>query len=221
MRVPAVGKVVEPRGDPVTHFYDVSLPVHEGMIVYPDNPSPTIRRYASIPRNVTNESTLTLGSHTGTHVDSPLHIRNDAPGVNSLPLESFYGRCKVLDLTDAGDEIRRRDLEGRPLSRGDIVVMKTRNSERGYEAFQKDFAHVKIDAARYLVDAGVRTLGFDYLSVKKFGGDNDVHEMLIDHLTLFEGLDLSGVPAGEYTFLGLPLRLPCDGGPSRVLLLRE
>ena len=141
--------------------------------------------------------------------------------MDSLPLESFYGRCKLLDLTHAGTEIHRKDLEGLALSRGDIVLMKTENSERGLRSFRKDFAHVKMDAARYLVDQGVRTLGFDYLSVKKFGGDDDVHEMLIDHLTLFEGLDLSGVPAGEYTFLGLPLRLACDGGPSRVLLLKE
>ncbi len=205
----------------MARLYDISLPIREGMIVYPGNPSPTIRRYASIPANPTNESTLTLGSHTGSHVDSPLHIRNGAPGVDSLPLESFYGRCNVLDLTAAGEEIHRKHLEGQPISRGDIVVMKTENSERGFGTFRKDFAHVKMDAAQYLVDAGVRTVGFDYLSVKKFGGDDDVHEMLIDHLTLFEGLDLSGVPAGRYTFLGLPLRLACDGGPSRVLLLKE
>ena len=205
----------------MARMYDVSLPIHEGMIVYPGNPSPTIRRYATIPRNPTNESTLTFGSHTGSHVDSPLHIRNGAPGVDALPLESFYGRCRVLDLTDAGEEIHRKDLEGHPIARGDIVVLKTRNSARGFETFRRDFAHVKMDAARYLVDMGVRTLGFDYLSVKKFGGDDDVHEELIDHLTLFEGLDLSSVPAGEYTFLGLPLRLACDGGPSRVLLRKE
>jgi kynurenine formamidase len=42
---------------------------------------------------------------------------------------------------------------------------------------------------------GVKTLGFDYLSVKKFGSDYDVHKVLIDNLTLFEGLNLSQVRA--------------------------
>ena len=88
----------------VPRMYDVSLPIREDMVVYPGNPSPRIRRYASIPEKTTNESTLPLGSHTGSHVDSPLHIRNGAPGVDSLPLESFVGRCKVLDLTQAGEE---------------------------------------------------------------------------------------------------------------------
>ena len=70
-------------------FYDVSLPIKESMIVYPGNPEPLIRRYLSIPQNKVNESLITLGSHTGTHVDSKLHIQKDADGVEVIPLESL------------------------------------------------------------------------------------------------------------------------------------
>ena len=55
-------------------FYDISLPIAEGMIVYPDNPQPSIVRYASIPTDKMNELIITIGSHTGTHVNSRLHI---------------------------------------------------------------------------------------------------------------------------------------------------
>ena len=51
-------------------FYDVSLPIREGMMVYPGNPEPSIRRYSSIPRDKVNESLITFGSHAGTHVDA-------------------------------------------------------------------------------------------------------------------------------------------------------
>ena len=54
-------------------FYDISLPIAEGMIVYPDNPEPSIVRYASIPTDKVNESVITIGSHTGTHVNSNFH----------------------------------------------------------------------------------------------------------------------------------------------------
>jgi kynurenine formamidase len=47
-------------------FYDVSLLVREGMMIYPGNPQPSIQRYASIPKDRVNESVITLGSHTGT-----------------------------------------------------------------------------------------------------------------------------------------------------------
>ena len=202
-------------------LYDVSLPIREGMIVYPGNPRPSIRRYSSIPPDKVNESLITLGSHTGTHVDSKLHVQRDTDGVEVLPLESFFGNCKVLDLTHVGSEIRRKDLEGYQIEEGDIILLKTKNSLRGYTKFRKDYVHVKLDAAEYLVKSGVKTLGCDYLSVKRFGGDPEVHQVLINNLTLFEGLNLAEVPAGDYLFVGLPLAISCDGAPARVLLVDE
>lgn len=202
-------------------FYDVSLPIKEGMIVYPGNPEPSIQRYSSIPKEKVNESLITLGSHTGTHVDSRLHIQNDADGAEALPLNSLYGKCKVLDLTHVENEIHRKDLESHQIKKGDIVLLKTRNSQLGYEKFRSSYVHVKLDAAEYLVKVGVKTLGFDYLSVKKLGADDEVHEMLINNLTLFEGLNLAEVPEGEYTFIGLPLRINCDGAPARVVLVKD
>jgi len=202
-------------------FYDVSLPIKEEMIVYPGNPKPSIKRYLSIPRDKVNESLITFGSHTGTHVDSKLHIQKNANGTGALRLDSFYGKCRVLDLTHVENEIHRKDLEGYQIEKGDIVLLKTRNSERGYEEFRSNYVHVKLDAAEYLVKVGVKTLGFDYLSVKKFEGDDEVHEVLINNLTLFEGLNLRELPEGEYTFIGLPLRISCDGAPARVILVKD
>jgi arylformamidase len=190
------------------------------MIVYPGNPKPSVKRCSSIPKNKVNESLITLGSHTGTHVDSKLHIRNEAEGAEALPLESFHGKCKVLDLTHVQSEVHQKDLEKYKIEKGDIVLLKTRNSKRGYKRFRDDYVHVALDAAEYLVEAGVRTLGFDYLSVKS-PEDNRVHEVLIDNLTLFEGLNLAEVPEGECTFIGLPLRIRCDGAPARVILVED
>ena len=191
------------------------------MTVYPGNPIPSIQQYSSIPSDKVNESLITLGSHTGTHVDSKLHIQNDSDGVQALPLDSFYGKCKVFDLSLIEKEIHREDLERYNIGRGNIVLLKTRNSKLGYREFRRDFVHVKLDAAEYLVEAEVKTLGFDYISVKKFGGDDEVHHVLINNLTLFEGLNLTDVPEGEYTFIGLPLRINCDGAPARVILVED
>lgn len=202
-------------------FIDVSMMITEDMIVYPGNPHPVIQRYSSIQEKKTDESLISIGSHTGTHADAKMHIQENREGAAAIPLSSFYGRCRVIDLTAVEKEIHRRDLENKPIKRGDIILLKTRNSEQGYNQFRSDYTHVKIDAATYLVEKGVKTLGFDYLSVKKFEGDDEVHNMLINNLTLFEGLNLAGVAEGEYIFLGLPLRINCDGAPARIILIEE
>lgn len=201
-------------------FFDVSQLITEEMVVYPGSPKPSIKRYASVPKNGVNESILTLGSHTGTHVDSRLYLRNGREGTASLPLESFYGKCRVIDLVHVEKEIHRRDLEGFQIGPGDIVLLKTRNSTLGYVKFLENYVHLKTDAAKYLVDAGVKTLGFDYLRVSK-QGDEEVRELLINNMALFVGLNLAGIHEGEYTFLGLPILIDADGAPARVILIKE
>ena len=191
------------------------------MVVYPGKPEPSIKRYSSIPKNKVNESILTLGSHTGTHVESRLHLRNGREGVADLPLDHFYGKCRVFDLTLVEDEIHRQDLEKLEIKPEEIVLLKTRNSTLGYVNFLENYVHLKMDAAEYLVNAGIKTLGFDYLSVKKPDGDDEVRELLINNTTLFLGLNLAGIQEGKYTFLGLPLRIDTDGAPARVILIRE
>ena len=189
------------------------------MIVYPGNPKPNLRTYSSIPINKTNESTICIASHTGTHVDAIRHIQSEGEGTADLQLDSFYGECKVLDLTNVESEIHQTDLEKHNIQKNDIILLKTRNSTRGYKKFNKDYVHVKKDAAEYLVEKGVKTLGFDYLSVKKFKSDYEVHEILIKNLILFEGLNLSQVTEGLYTFIGLPLKIDSDAAPARVILM--
>jgi arylformamidase len=49
----------------------------------------------------------------------------------------------------------------------------------------------------------------------------EVYELLLNNVTFFAGLNLSGVHEGGYTFLGLPLLLDMDGAPARVILIKE
>ena len=202
-------------------IYDISMLINEDIIVYPGGKSVVIEQQASIPQDSVNDSVITMGCHTGTHVDSRFHVNNDGKKANELLLNTFYGKCKVLDLTHVDFEIHKEDLEKFDIDENDMILLKTKNSKTGYNEFNKSFVHLKLDGARYLVDRKIKTLGCDYLSVKKFGADDEVHEIVINNMTLFEGLDLNGVPEGDYLFMGLPIKLECDGAPARVILIKE
>ncbi len=58
-----------------------------------------------------------------------------------------------------------------------------------------------------------------YLSVEPFQNGDSNHDILINAMTVFEGLDLRGVPADRYTLAGLPLRIDADGAPARAILI--
>ncbi|MCL4331904.1 MAG: cyclase family protein [Candidatus Thermoplasmatota archaeon] len=200
---------------------DISMEISSSIITYPGNPSPVIHQYARIPEQATNESTISIGSHTGTHVDAGLHVLRDGYDSGMIPLENMYGRCRVLDLTRAGSEIEREHLKSLDIKKGEIILLKTENSLKQYETFRNDFAHVARSGAEFLVECGIRTIGIDYLSVKKFNADNDVHELLISNMTVYEGLNLVEVSPGSYTFIAFPLRIKCDASPARAILIEE
>jgi arylformamidase len=203
-------------------IFDVTLPIRHGMPVYEEDPEVSITPWCSTQKGaLANVSRLSMGSHTGTHVDAPAHLWDGTPGVDQLALDVLIGPARVCDLT-AHEQIDAASLRGVDLRTRPRILFKTRNSERWCEGrFHRDFAALTPDAARQLVGAGCRLVGVDGLSVDPFGSsDLTAHRILVEAgVIILEGLDLSAVPPGEYELICLPLKLQGgDGAPARVVL---
>jgi arylformamidase len=202
---------------------DISVPNGPGQHVYPGDPEPRIEVVRSIARgDVCNLSLLTMGSHTGTHVDAPYHFLADGPRLGDVPLDRMVGDALVADLRGRA-AVDAAALEGVALRPGDILLCRTDNSWRWEKSdFQRDFVYLPEDAAALLVTRGVRAVGMDYLSIERFGSpDFPVHHRLLGAgVFVIEGLDLRSVEPGRYTLVCLPLKLPAlDGAPARAILL--
>ncbi|HEX5470032.1 MAG TPA: cyclase family protein [Gaiellaceae bacterium] len=202
-------------------IHDVSVPIRAGMPIYDGNPGVELERASSIaagePANV---SRLTLGVHTGTHVDAPLHFLEGAAGAEGIPLEAVFGPAVVVDATGVvADALGEAELEGLGIPEGaERVLLKTRNSELWARAdFTRDFIRLDGSGARFVVARGIRTIGIDYLSV----GDGEAHRVLLEAgVVPVEGLDLREIDPGEYTFACLPLDVVgSDGAPARAVLI--
>jgi len=102
---------------------DISMEISEYMIYYPGNPQPELEKYRKIPEDSTTESKICIGSHTGTHVDAPQHVKENGKTVKELDLENFYGKAQVLDLTGCTEKVGREDLEGLDIKE-EIVLLK-------------------------------------------------------------------------------------------------
>ncbi len=198
---------------------DVTLPIAPGMPVYPGDPEAVVRPWHSgTPVAVSH---LSLGAHTGTHVDAPRHLREGAPGVDRLPLEAMIGPARVLDLPGAA-LIAAADLRGLDLPGTGRLLFRTRNSADWRAGrFPAEPVGLTPEAAQLLVQKAVRLVGLDSPSADPMdAADLPAHRTLLDAGTvILEGLDLFDVSAGEYELLCLPLKiLDGDGGPARVIL---
>jgi arylformamidase len=191
-------------------IHDISVPIRPDMPIYDGNPGVEVERVDAIADGApANMSRLTLGVHTGTHVDAPLHFIDGAPGAEGIPLDALYGPAVVVDATS---------IAGESIGQAERVLLKTRNSELwNQDAFTRDFLRLDGSGARFVISRGIRTIGIDYLSV----GDREAHrELLGAGVVPVEGLDLRRVEPGEYTFVCLPLNVVgSDGAPARAILI--
>ena len=202
-------------------WMDVSVSLRSGMVRWPDNPPVRIERTLDIERgDVASVSKISMGSHTGTHMDAPLHFVRGGEGMDRMPLAAAVGRARVVEVNDPVS-VKPEDL--REIGRGERVLFKTQNSARRWEedAFDEDFVYVSREAARELAAREVRTVGVDYLSVGGFREDGvETHQALLGAgIWVIEGLNLSGVEPGEYELICLPLKIEDgDGAPARAML---
>jgi len=199
--------------------YDISEPIRVGMPIYPGNPEVVFEEKKGASSVHTK---LTLGTHTGTHVDAPSHVFAGGPALDALPLSVFIGPCRVLDMRSAEHTLCTEDFIRERVVAGERILVKTRNSDRTEETFYSDYIYLDGDAAAYLAGVGIALFGIDCLSVKKKGSeDHRAHTALLaKQIPILEGLLLKDVPPGFYMLIALPLSLPgLDGSPLRAVLL--
>jgi len=207
----------------MTRLFDISVPIMNGGVVYPGNPEIRIEAQQDMAKGgSSNVSLLSIGSHTGTHVDAPKHMIPGGAGVDAIPLDALIGPAIVVAFDDDVMSVTEALLRTKPLEGHERVLIKTRNSRFMRERdFHRDYTYVAPDAAEYLVSLGVRLVGVDYLSIEQFhSGHHRTHKALLSRgIVIVEGLDLSAPPPAEYELYCLPILLAgVDGAPARAVL---
>lgn len=205
-------------------IYDITVPIRAGMPIYEGDPALSIEPWKDMSKgDSANVSFLHFGAHTGTHVDAPAHFIEGGAKLDSLPLESLIGPARVVRVPDSFMEIAPDFLSTSDLTGVERLIFHTRNSAFWNEGFRKDFTALTPEGAEMLVNLGVKLVGNDYLSIEKFrSGHHRTHLTLLHKgVVIVEGLNLSGVPDGDYELICLPLRIAGgagDGAPARVVL---
>jgi len=209
------------------NVFDISLKVQNGMVVWPGDPQVEIEQFATIKGgDGYNATRFCMSAHTGTHVDAPFHFIDDGRRIHELSLDDLCGPVQVIHVPTNVYAIDAKMIKNagiEPLT--ERVLFRTGNSDlwqsQGGE-FRKDYVGLTADAADLLAGMQLKLLGTDYLSVAAWDHLHSVHETLLGAgMILLEGLDLSGVSAGRYTLICLPLNLVgADGAPARTVLLQ-
>lgn len=210
---------------------DLSQPVFDGCPNCPAHPPVTSRIIADHPSDGWRMERLDMASHTGSHVDAPLHKFAHGKAIDAYPLERFARLALIADCRDAqpGEALGARTLSGRLPSdiQGFIVLLATGwgNRRAKEDLWLHHSPYLAPDGAELLVEHGVPLVGIDHYSIGGSGKDNALcHEILLKNdVLIVEELhfpdEVFSLPQ-PVEFWALPFNLPGHSGAFCRPILR-
>lgn len=203
---------------------DLSQPIEHAGPNCPAHPPISITRISDHARDGWRMELLTLASHTGSHVDAPLHKIAGGASLDEMPLDTFVGPAVLVDLrgvrqdTAIDGAMLAAHLKGAPVDQ--IVLLATGWGDRRVK--NEEWLHhspfLNPNGAQWLVDRGIRAVGIDHYSI---GGSRDPDNTRTHEILLGAGKwiveDLCFPPAifavpQPFTFWSLPINLKAHSG---------
>ncbi|WP_045235026.1 cyclase family protein [Deinococcus pimensis] len=160
----------------VRAVYDLSVPLYHNCPAWPDYDPALVSRDYQAAFHGFNAETVRMNTHTGTHVDAPFHFFDEGRTIDQVPLDAWMGPALFIDLRHklADEPITEADLAPSlgALDEGDFAVLVTGwVSRRGVNRdYLTRWPYLTGEGARALIDAGVKGVGIDTLSIGGYGG---------------------------------------------------
>ncbi|MBI1984714.1 MAG: cyclase family protein [Candidatus Wildermuthbacteria bacterium] len=221
------------------HYYiDLSYPIEEGMLTFdaPWHSAVSIRQMGRIDVEGRESRMISFGSHTGTHIDAPLHFLKKGKSIDTIPLNRLIGKVVFADFSHLkeNEQVTKAMLESFEI--GERMIFRFGWGKFwGEKKFYAGYPFFSAEAAEYLVSRGAKLIGYDTpspddsrieLKGENLGSDRDspIHKLFLKHgIILIEYVanlqtveDLYG-----WNIIALPLRITGgDGSPARVCVYK-
>lgn len=205
-------------------IYDISRSVSKEEPIYPGNLGVKLISLKKYKKDGSTLSGIEFGLHAGSHLDAPPHYTKSSQTVDRIDLQQTLGWCRVVDFSKLkAGQITAKEINRVQAKVGEIILLKTKNSETKLRKFNKKFVHIEETAAKAIVKSGIKAIGIDGPSIRKFGLRPDtVHPLLLKNkILIYEGLYLKDIPPGRYYFFGLPIKIVgAEASPVRAILIK-
>ena len=213
-------------------YVDCSHRLESGPGAYPGDPPVEIEPHATHDTDGYRVTRLSMGSHSGTHIDAPNHLLPDGASLDEYPVETFAfdAVCVSIPDLDLRQTITRSDLPDgtdADLTDVDLLAIHTGwDNHWGTESYL-DHPYLASDLAKWIADqdchVGIDTISVDPTPTDRAtpgeSADFPAHRTLLgaDRLIVENLTGLANVPEW-FTLLAFPLSVPeADGAPVRAV----
>lgn len=187
---------------------DLTMPLNE------KTPSYTKVEQVSITQDINDAfiiSTVRQSMHTGTHIDTPLHMKKGTKTIMDYPLTRFYGRALVFDVVGQ-NPITHIDNQNM-IQPGDIILLKT-----GYTHQTPDYPVISEPLAHTLIAKQINMIGLDTPSPDFI--PFPIHHLFFKHdILILENLvNLQALPINTpFTLEAYPVPYDLEAALTRVI----
>jgi len=207
---------------------DLSHKLDNKMSFYTEDERAKIYDYATYDKDYFNEKKLEIFTHTGTHMDAPRHMIDNAKTIDEYEPSYFIGKALLIDITNyklASLDFIKSFKE--KLKEVDFVILRTNwDKYWGEESYLSNYPTLEIEAAKYICSFNnIRGIGIDSISIDRFDTKNyDIHkEILSKEKIIIENLkNLKFIDKETFTINALPLNIENgDGSLTRAIAIIE
>ena len=206
---------------------DLTYTIKEEMTVFPGTEMPKLINTSNYEKDGFRETSISIYSHVGTHMDPPAHIYPDRTTLDEFPASQFIGKGLVIDCRDLneGEDITIDCIlkYGEKAEKVDFLLFNTGwDKYWGTDKYFGDYPCVNDDVLDYVLNGNYKGIGFDTIGIDPVSDEN-----LSRHKKLFKDKDIVNIEnlknlelCGEeiFKFSCCPLKIEnSDGAPVRAI----
>ena len=206
---------------------DLSYKLSNNMSSYSEEEKAQVKDFATFEKDNFNEKKLEIFSHTGTHIDAPYHMIDNAKTIDEYPVEYFMGKALLIDISEYYlvplEDFKENESK---LKEVDFIIFRTGwDIYYGMDEYLKFYPSIDLDCAEYIATFdNIRGIGIDTISVDDFSNKSyDVHKailgsgkIIIENLRNLEQIEDKTI----FTLNALPINIEKgDGSLTRAIAI--
>jgi kynurenine formamidase len=201
---------------------DLTHTLKNNITVYPGTILPTFEEGNTIAKDGFAELTMTMCTHTGTHMDAPCHIIQNARSLDEFPMDKFIGKAIVLDCSQISSiSLNFLKLKETEIKEKDFILFYTGWQDKwNTPNYFDEFPTLTTEAVEWLLTFNLKALGFDAISVDRLADNNlpNHHLLLNKEILIIENMmNLDKLINKDFELNCIPLKIQkADGSPIRA-----
>lgn len=197
---------------------DLSHNIVNDMSVHPYDDSVKLYQDKFLREDEYNNFRLEIGMHSGTHIDSPMHLTKNETFINEIDLDRFIGKGCLLDVRDQ-KIITFKETYSDIVCENDIVLLYTNHSSQyGKKEYYLDYPIIDKELAEFFIEKKIKMLGMDLPSPDDY--PFEIHKMLFNHnILIIENLTNLAelLPIESFEVIAFPLKIRAEASMVRVV----